>query len=178
MNYRVGVRMKIVMNSLKKNDVKELVNNFCTVFRELCLKLGIEKYKEGRRALFEGTALYVINGVPLVFEYNGFKYPTLVAIALGGLGSTSYVVVDQGAVKHLLNGADVMAPGIVETSDFQIGDVVSVWSPDRKTALVVGRALMNSKEVLMIRRGKAIKNIHYAGDKVWKICLEVLRKIK
>ncbi|MEM3163612.1 MAG: PUA domain-containing protein [Desulfurococcaceae archaeon] len=170
--------MKIVMSSLRKSDVKELVNNFCTVFRELCLKLGVEKPKEGHRALFEDIALYIIDGVPLVFEYKGFKYPTLMAVTLGGLGSTNYVIVDLGAVKHLLNGADVMAPGIIEVSDFQAGDVVSAWSPDRKTALVVGKALMDSKEVLTVKKGRAVKSIHYAGDKVWKTCLEVLRRIK
>ncbi len=158
--------------------MKELVNSFCTVFRELCLKLSIEKPKEGRRVLLEDAALYVIDGVPLVFEYRGFKYPTLMAVALGGLGSINYAVVDAGAVKHLLNGADVMAPGIVEVSDFKVGDVVSAWSPDKKTALVIGIALMSSKEVLTLKKGKAIRSIHYAGDNVWRACLEVLKRTK
>jgi len=43
----------------------------------------------------------------------------------------NYVKIDQGALPRILNGADVMAPGIVETSDFKINDLVGVREFER-----------------------------------------------
>ena len=101
---------------------------------------------------------------------------TLVAAKLAGPGSTHFAVVDEGAVRPILRGADVMAPGIVRVSDFAAGEFVVVWSPDEGSPLAVARALMSSGDIMNVRRGRALKNVHYAGDDLWKASLEVLRR--
>src|SRR5437870_8459006 len=54
------------------------------------------------------------------------------------------VTVDRGAVRFIYNGADVMAPGIVDADPgIRAGDIV--WVRDQKTArpLAIGRSIMD-----------------------------------
>ncbi len=89
----------------------------------------------------------------------------------------NYVKIDQGALPRILNGADVMAPGIVETSDFKINDLVGVREFERSLYIAVGKALMSSEEIRLLRRGKAVKTIHYAGDIIWRNIIDILKRI-
>jgi len=80
-----------------------------------------------------------------------------------------YVTVDMGAVPFVTNGADVMTPGIVEV-DPQVreGDMVWIRDVTHKRPLAVGRALVSAEIMAAKSPGKAIKNLHFVGDKVWK----------
>lgn len=79
------------------------------------------------------------------------------------------VTVDMGAVPYVTNGADVMGPGIVD-ADESIAEGDMVWIRDVKNGapLAVGRALRSGAELKSKAGGKAIKTIHYVGDKLWK----------
>lgn len=166
---------------LRKKDLREFSTFLQSKFPKLLTGLGelttgfaveVEDVKNVARMI-------VLNNVPALIELkDGDKIPTLVLVKLSGFGSTHNAVVDEGAVKFILNGADVMAPGIKQSSDFKKGDVVSVWGPTREALLCVGRALMSSNEITELRKGKAVENIHYAGDKIWRTCLEWLSKGK
>lgn len=78
-----------------------------------------------------------------------------------------YVTVDMGAVKFVANGADIMAPGIVEADPaVQAGDFVWIRDERNKQPLAVGRALVPGSA--MVRgKGKAVKSLHHLGDKLW-----------
>ena len=76
----------------------------------------------------------------------------------------------MGAVKHILNGADIMAPGIVRIiGDFKKGDLVLVVDEKYGKPLAVCEALYSSEEISKMSKGKVLKNLHYVGDKVWKL---------
>jgi len=78
-----------------------------------------------------------------------------------------YVTVDMGAVKFVANGADIMAPGIVEADPaVKEGDFVWIRDERNKQPLAVGRALVPGSA--MVRgKGKAVKSVHHLGDKLW-----------
>jgi PUA domain protein len=81
----------------------------------------------------------------------------------------SYVTVDMGAVPFVVKGADIMAPGIVDADkDIKPGDFVWVRDVKNLRALAIGEALVSGEEMLQRKPGKAIKSIHYVGDKLWK----------
>lgn len=168
--------VKLVYSSLRKKDVKSLVSAFCLQYPKLCTALGVEEDSDGFRVVYEDVEMVVLGGIPLAFKLGEGLLPTLVAVKAAGIGSTQYAVVDEGAVKYILRGADVMAPGIMEVSSFAVGDVVAVWAPGKVSPIAVGRALMSSEDVLRIRRGKAIENLHYAGDRIWEASLEVIKR--
>ena len=80
-----------------------------------------------------------------------------------------YVTVDMGAVPFVTNGADVMGPGITDAEDsIQEGDMVWIRDVKNLVPLAIGIALRPAAELKSKAGGKAIKSLHYAGDKLWK----------
>ena len=116
-----------------------------------------------------GATLYVFDGEALILERGGRLYPTILCAVRHRLDLPT-VVVDMGAVSHIVNGADVMVPGIVSIEgEFERGDVVVVVDEEKSRAFCVGEALMASREILEAKRGRAIKNVHHARDKLWEL---------
>jgi len=80
-----------------------------------------------------------------------------------------FVTVDMGAVPYVTNGADVMAPGIVEVDpEVKEGDLVWIRDVTHKRPLAIGKALVSAEVMTAKAPGKAIKNVHFVGDKIWK----------
>jgi PUA-domain protein len=100
---------------------------------------------------------------------DGNAFPSLRGILIAE-PTKGYVTVDMGAVKFLYNGADVMAPGIIDADpEIREGDIV--WAREEKHGkpLVVGRALMDGKKMVESKSGKAVKTVHSIGDKIWEL---------
>ncbi len=80
-----------------------------------------------------------------------------------------FATVDKGAVKFVIGGANVMAPGIIEADEqIKIGDVVWVRN-EEGTAMALGYALMDGMEMVRASKGIAIESIHHIGDDLWKL---------
>jgi len=77
------------------------------------------------------------------------------------------IKVDEGAVKYILNGADIFAQGITSiSSNFEANSIVIICNP-QDAVLALGKSLKSSDELLKLK-GKVINNIHYLGDSIWK----------
>lgn len=107
------------------------------------------------------------DGKQMFIEYGGQLFPT-VRGALVLLPPKRMVTVDMGAVKFVVNGADVMSPGIV-AADFSIqkDDLVVIVDETHKKPLAIGRALMSGDEMAAAGSGKAVKSLSYVGDALW-----------
>jgi len=113
----------------------------------------------------DGRKVYLLDDEILFFRDENSLVPTLRGLYVDLLPA---VVVDMGAVPFVCKGADVMAPGITEVrGEFEEGCLVVVRDIRHGKALAVGRALRPSKEIMASRKGKAIRNLHYVGDKLW-----------
>jgi PUA domain protein len=78
------------------------------------------------------------------------------------------VVVDMGAIPFVANGADIMAPGIRSVQEgAKVGDVVLVVDEKHSKGLAIGVLLIERREILEKRKGKAVKNVHHVGDEIW-----------
>ncbi len=80
-----------------------------------------------------------------------------------------YVTVDMGAVPFVTNGADIMGPGITE-ADPEIAEGDLVWIRDIRNGqpLAIGVALRSGADLAEKQSGKAVKTIHFVGDRLWK----------
>lgn len=105
---------------------------------------------------------------PAFFYYENKLVPTLHNL-LKNQVLLKKIVVDMGAVRFVVGGADIMRPGIVSIeSEISSGDFVVVVDVNNKKPLAVGIALFASSEMQDMKTGKVIKNIHYVGDEIWK----------
>ncbi len=150
----------------------------------VCLKLGeivcnyVKEAKKVSVLELDDITIVLINDYPAFITDKNYSelIPTLFLIKRLGPKNFKHVKVDEGAVPHILNGADVMIPGITDFSEFSEGDTLIVMGP-KDIILAVGKAIIKSAELQKRKKGKAIKTIHYAGDKIWKALLPQARKV-
>jgi PUA-domain protein len=78
------------------------------------------------------------------------------------------VVVDKGAIRFVVNGADIMRPGIVSVEQFSANSIVVIVDETVFKPIAVGKCSLSSDDLLAQTGGKHIKNLHYIGDDYWK----------
>jgi len=106
----------------------------------------------------------IVDNQPVATFFDDEMFPTIKGL-LRIEPSKSYVTVDMGAVKFVYNGADIMAPGIVDADeDIVEGQLVYIRDVEHKKPLAVGRAMTDAKEMLESDQGKVIKSLHHVGD--------------
>ncbi len=114
----------------------------------------------------EGVDLIFIEGRPLLMIVEDQPFFTV----LGAIEMMPYkrlVVVDSGAVRFVVNGADIMKPGIVSADpEIAVGNLVVIVEERHNKPLAIGRALVAGTE--MKGEGKAVKSLHHVGDAIWK----------
>ncbi len=113
--------------------------------------------------------VYYYEGEPVLVELptdESDLIPFLTAVEKFGL-ELPKVVVDLGAVRPIANGAHVMGPGIREVrGELKEGDLVVVVDERLGAVIAIGRALRPPDSIR--ERGRSVKNLHHAGDPIWK----------
>ena len=148
---------------LKSKDIKKLKDELQNIF-------NIDFFNENpvvETGEYEGIKTVFIDQQPCFIELDNQTI-----ITLHGINKfkpkNNFVTVDMGAVKFVTSGADVMAPGIVD-ADKDILEDDQVWIRDEKhkKPLAVGFALISGEEMITKNKGRAIRIVHYVGDKIW-----------
>jgi len=142
-----------------KGLLKILEDNGFKLLKDISLK--------GAYAVALGKNIEVIfsgDDIPLIVSVDKHIIPFIGSINYFSNFRVAYV--DRGAVRPITNGADVMAPGI-KGGEFLEGEYVVVFLESVNTPLAIGKALRNSSS--LGEKGKAIKNLHYKGDRIWKL---------
>ncbi len=84
------------------------------------------------------------------------------------VGLLPSLTIDEGAVKYIIKGADVMRPGISKFDEWgEAGKLVVVRESKKGRAVAVGKTGVASSEMAELRKGNCVKNLHHAGDKYW-----------
>ncbi len=110
----------------------------------------------------------IIDGRVAFLVVDEVAFPTLRTILERGL-DVKWAEVDEGAIRFLANGADVMAPGVTGADpSMSDGDWVYVRDGRHRRPLVVGRALMSGPDMVVADNGKAVRTLHYVGDRIWE----------
>ncbi len=152
----------MIRHHLSKKDVKALK----PVLEEW--GLSVRKGDRVEVAVEGDMKIILLNGEVALVESDGHVLPALRMLwKIGVKGRT--VTVDEGAVKHVLNGANIFSAGVVSASpEVRRGDVVVVVDEEGRP-LAVGIAEMDGAEMVDSRRGMAVRNLHHVGDRLWKM---------
>jgi phosphoadenosine phosphosulfate reductase len=76
---------------------------------------------------------------------------------------SNWVIIDNSAVSFIREGANVMAPGVIDADEnIKAGDEVVVLTPQREV-VACGRARMRGREMVESKRGVAVKNRWHGG---------------
>lgn len=116
----------------------------------------------------QGAEIFLVDEKPVIAKTRKMLFPTLIFKEAFPL--LARIVVDMGAVPHICNGADVMAPGVVRISgDFDENDFVLVVDEQHDKPLAMGIALHDAEAARKLKHGKVAKNVHYVGDRLWSL---------
>jgi len=114
----------------------------------------------------DDSSIIFVDGRPLVLRTQGLLLPSLKFDEL--INVLPQVVVDMGAVAHLVNGAHIMRPGIRQIKDaFVKGGVIVIVDEKFGKAIALGIADMDSGVMQSVSKGKVILNVHHVGDILW-----------
>jgi PUA-domain protein len=151
---------------LRKNAKNKMLKDLVTTFGETMAEL---ENKVLEKITLEEYSLILVDGKPLLFEIEGQLFPT-VRGALEMELKKRIVTVDKGAIRFVSNGADIMAPGVVEAdSEIKEGDLVIIVEETHRKPLAIGKALMKGPQMVEADSDKAIKSIIHVGDKLWNM---------
>jgi len=117
--------------------------------------------------LDDGSKILLLNGDIVFFESERRLIPTLRAL-LGGIVHIPQITVDMGAVKFVVNGADIMRPGITQVDDgVRENGIVAIVDERHGKPLAVGISKMSAVDIRSTTSGKVVKSVHHINDNLW-----------
>jgi len=167
----VGMSMKKIIikkrHSIRKGQVQDLMDRLAgqigpsaALFQADMIEI-LETNTE--------VAIFLVNRKPVLMDTGAWVFPTLKG-AVQFPFSERRVTVDAGAIPFVVNGADVMRPGIVEVSgDVVAGGPVQIVEERHKKPLAIGVALMDGPAIMASASGKMCKSVHHVGDELWNL---------
>lgn len=148
--------------TLSNKEIRNFFLELPSEFSQKVPKKGLFLVKD-----IEKTTILFINKKPYFFKVDNAWIPTLFALKDFNL-ELKKVTVDKGAIPFIVNGADVMRPGITNVDDFSENETVQIIDQNNYVAIAIGKALFDSEKIKAMSSGKVIKNLHYVGDDIWK----------
>ena len=81
--------------------------------------------------------------------------------------------VDEGAIKFVLNGANIMCQGFTSEGgkivEAKIGEVIVINAEGKENALAIGRLVKSSIEIQEQNSDVGVESLHYLNDDLWKL---------
>lgn len=158
------------LHDMKKGEIKEILNSINNLFGENTFKEINSKSSFKVANMEDGVDIVYVNDTSSFLKIGNNFIPSLkLLISLPKDKIPSKVVIDMGAVPFISKGADVMRPGIKEVdTGIEKDDAVIILDEKHGKPIAVGIAMFSSSDILSMKEGKVIKNIHYVGDKIWQ----------
>lgn len=140
------------------------------------------------------VSLYVLGSTPLFFQHMDDPLTPHLSLVHKYPQCFPRIRIDRGAIRFVLSGAALMAPGLTSPGgrlpdpavkeddkvgndgyggrELEAGEIVVVEAEGKESACMVGPLKVGTKEMKEKKKGPAIENGHYLGDGLWKLNLD------
>ncbi len=154
---------RTVLNSLRKVALRSKEGK--KIIKEFNEKYGTDiAGRKVEKTIINSKTILFIDGKPLIVVVEDILIPTLINVYV--FNKIPSITVDMGAVPFICNGADVMIPGIRDSTLPLRKDLTTViLDENHRKPIAVGITIIDL--INLQGKGKAIKNLHYVGDIVW-----------
>ena len=121
----------------------------------------------------EHVQLLVLDHQPLFFSTrDGGWFPTL-RLLHQYPDMMPKLRADQGAIKFVLSGANIMCPGLTSPGatihdEVDKGSAVAIYAEGKENAMAIGYTQMSTEEMRSVNKGIGVDNLHYLNDGLWK----------
>ncbi|WWD09053.1 hypothetical protein V865_007173 [Kwoniella europaea PYCC6329] len=119
-------------------------------------------------------SIFTVQTVPLFFQhFDGPFVPTLKLLHKYP-EMLPHVQIDRGAIKFLLAGANMMAPGLLSAGGklpdgLPKDEIVAIHAEGKEHACGIGKLVASSEEIKKAGKGVAVEVICWIGDDLWKV---------
>lgn len=114
-------------------------------------------------------SIYLVEKKPVFMAFEDWIFPT-VRGAIEHPFTARRITVDSGAVPYVMNGADIMRPGIVAaTPDIRKDHPCIIAEQRYGKPLAVGVALYDATDLMALEKGKTVRTVHRVGDQIWNL---------
>ncbi|CAG5156759.1 uncharacterized protein ALTATR162_LOCUS4554 [Alternaria atra] len=137
------------------------------------------------------VSLYTLNSTPLFFQHMDDALLPHLTLVHKYPFAFHRLRIDRGAIRFVLSGATLMAPGLTSpggrlpgpelsdedkekygAEDLKEGQVVVIEAEGKETACMVGVLKMSTDEMKKVKKGQACEAGHYLGDGLWGLKLD------
>jgi len=126
------------------------------------------------------VTLYALENQPLFWQHMDDPIIPHLRVVHAFPKCFSSLGIDRGAIRFVLSGATLMAPGLTSTGgrlpdeDAQLkeGDVAVIEAEGKEEACLVGQLRMGTEEVKEKKKGVVIDMGHYLGDGLWNMTID------
>lgn len=161
------------INTNTADDAKDDVNNTNTTSNKSIIdRLLPKKIPMYLIKAPNFVQLIVVNNTAIFFSiHDGIYLPTLRL-----LHEYPYLLpkwrCDKGAIKFLMNGSNVMCPGLTHPNakleDYiEKGKPVAIYIEGKEHAIAIGITTMSNDDVVKINKGVCVEVYHHLGDGLW-----------
>ncbi|KAF2019138.1 hypothetical protein BU24DRAFT_418744 [Aaosphaeria arxii CBS 175.79] len=134
------------------------------------------------------VALYTLGSTPLFFQHMDDPILPHLTIVHKYPDAFPRLRIDRGAIRFVLSGATLMAPGLTSPGgrlpndpedpegrygkeELEAGEVVVIEAEGKETACMVGVLTVGTAEMKKTKKGQACDAGHYLGDGLWGLTL-------
>ncbi len=151
---------------MKKREQRDEIDR---IEKDLGTSLGLDDKSQFESGILDdGSLILLLDGEIIFFEHEGRQFPTLRAI-LNGIIKIPQITVDMGAVKFVVNGADIMRPGITQIDDdVTENGIVAIVDERHGKPLAIGVSKLSAEDLRSASSGKVVKSIHHVNDPLWE----------
>ena len=126
------------------------------------------------------VTLYALDNEPLFWQHMDDPLIPHLHVVHAFPQCFSKVGIDRGAIRFVLSGATLMAPGLTSTGgrlpdaadELKEGEVVVVEAEGKEEACLVGQLRMGTEDIKAKKKGVVMDSGHYLGDGLWKLVIE------
>ncbi|KAI4625200.1 uncharacterized protein J4E87_005046 [Alternaria ethzedia] len=137
------------------------------------------------------VSLYTLHSTPLFFQHMDDALLPHLTLVHKYPFAFHRLRIDRGAIRFVLSGATLMAPGLTSpggrlpgpelsdedkevygAQDLKEGEVVVIEAEGKETACMVGVLKMGTEEMKRVKKGQACEAGHYLGDGLWGLKLD------
>ncbi|KAI4924712.1 hypothetical protein J4E85_007829 [Alternaria conjuncta] len=137
------------------------------------------------------VSLYTLHTTPLFFQHMDDALLPHLTLVHKYPFAFHRLRIDRGAIRFVLSGATLMAPGLTSpggrlpgpelsdedkevygAQDLKEGEVVVIEAEGKETACMVGVLKMGTEEMKRVKKGQACEAGHYLGDGLWGLKLD------
>jgi malignant T-cell-amplified sequence len=126
-------------------------------------------------------SLYVLDSSPLFWQHMDDPLIPHLKLVHRFPECWNTIGIDRGAIRFVLSGATLMAPGLTskggslpgeEDEELEEGEVVVVTAEGKEEACLVGMLRMGTERMKKERKGVVMDSGHYLGDGLWRLGLD------